>query len=341
MAIANANCREFTYTHSHVYGNRGSLRLGNVPTMASPKFQQPRVPSTTPPSIPSSPLQTNHILQNRSFVDTDPAKHGFQQPRIPSATPPHILTGPLPTNQNSQNRNFIDTYPPQHLLPVTRNVPNAHRPTQAPLHRFPSFLPAAYPPHIESIFADEFSRTYDTQIPKPSPRPLLYQFKSELATHLLSLGVLEPDWPTKYSYAFFRVRGQGQHVYTHLGVSTTYGNYSNDPNMATAVRCRRIQQCWGDQIPPRPKEGWKHGQCAETQSLPAVVSLCEQLGLTDSPVIIHSFAINKRQEPSGMCGNCLDYVHARIVLRYRKWTVVDMAISVAYNSVRGPYVWQG
>ncbi|TFK17315.1 hypothetical protein FA15DRAFT_676157 [Coprinopsis marcescibilis] len=349
---------QFSDARSYAYGNREPLRPGNAPTTLFPKSQQLRVPSApaspTTPRIPDLSLSANHRQQGRDFSNTSPP----QQPTSSVNLNAHRPTqAPKPSS--------VPTGIPEFQQPAAVLPPDAF------LQRFPSFLPDNYPIHFESIFADEFSRTYDTQIPKPSPRHLLCQLTSELTTHLSTLGVPEFEWPTKYSYAFFRVRGQGRHIYTHLGVSTTSGNYLNSinnnnnihsersspytdvdiavgptndpgsPNLATAVRCHRIKQCWGEQIPPRPKEGWMHGQCAETQSLPAVVTLCEQLGLTDSPVIIQSFAVDRHLEPYKMCGNCLDYVHARIVSRYRKWTVVDMATCVAYNSVRGAYTWQG
>jgi hypothetical protein len=93
--------------------------------------------------------------------------------------------------------------------------------------------------------------------------------------------------------------------------------------VAYLVREYRIRQCWGDWQPPRQQEEWKHGHCAENQSLPSVVARCEDLGLED--VLIETLAMPHRSGKfAGMCRNCLSYVYFCVLPEHPTWRVCDI-----------------
>ena len=96
---------------------------------------------------------------------------------------------------------------------------------------------------------------------------------------------------------------------------------SRSSQMADLVRSYRVRQCWGELEPPQKSEAWKHGQCAENQSLSSVVAQCAELGLKN--VTINTLAMKKSGKLVGMCGNCRSYVSHCVLRRHPTWKVVD------------------
>ena len=110
---------------------------------------------------------------------------------------------------------------------------------------------------------------------------------------------------------------------TQFGVSAPRSQSQLESQMADLVRRYRVGQCWEEQQPPRKSgPGWRHGQCAESQSFPPVVAHCANLGLKN--VIIITLAMNKSGKLVGMCGNCLSYVSLCVLRKHPTWKIFDV-----------------
>ena len=92
-------------------------------------------------------------------------------------------------------------------------------------------------------------------------------------------------------------------VPAQFGVSAPRSQSHVTSVTAAVVREYRLRQCWGGQQPPPQQELWKHGHCAENQSLPSVVAWCEYLDLEN--VVIGTLAVDKSENFVGMVKNCL------------------------------------
>lgn len=125
--------------------------------------------------------------------------------------------------------------------------------------------------------------------------------------------------PTIFSYA--RATNFPHLIPTQFGVSAPRIQ-THSAQVATLVREYRLRQCWGDQQPPGQQETWKHGHCAENQSLSSVVARCEEFGLEN--VLIESLAMNKSGKFTGMCKNCLSYVYFCVLRKHPTWRVYDV-----------------
>ena len=179
-------------------------------------------------------------------------------------------------------------------------------------------LPAGFPPHPDSIQVEVFSQqnAYTHE-----PLKKLYELHQSIIG--LHAGVIAQA-PTKYSY----VRANHPSIPVRFGVSAPHSQSPSENALAEMVRAYRIRESWGH-IPPLPEEGWKHGQCAEYQSLPSVVRDCERNGLEN--VVIETMTIDKSGKPVGMCKNCVRYVSHRLLHKQPTWSIRDVARNMLYT----------
>lgn len=132
-------------------------------------------------------------------------------------------------------------------------------------------LPPNFPPHADSIRAEIFSQKKKSH--HTDPITVLDFFRQKVIS---AHGGNMEQAPTTFSYA--RATNFTHLIPTHFGVSAPRIQ-TQAAKVAHLVREYRLRQCWGDQQPPGQQETWKHGHCAENQSLPSVVARCEELGL--------------------------------------------------------------
>jgi hypothetical protein len=178
-------------------------------------------------------------------------------------------------------------------------------------------LPAGFPPHPDSIQAEVFSlQNAHTQEPM--------QKLQELRRSTLALypGVVARA-PTKYSYA----RANHPSIPVRFGVSAPHSQSPTGNPEAGIVRAYRVRESWGDTPPPPEEESWKHGQCAESQSLPSVVRDCQRNRLEN--VVIEIMTIDKSGRPEGMCKNCIRYVFHSLH-KQPTWSIYDVARNKLY-----------
>ena len=182
-------------------------------------------------------------------------------------------------------------------------------------------LPPQFPPHIDSIRADLLSQQMSSS--DLNPIATLEYFREETIS---AYGRNLKEVPAMFSYAT-----AGHHLIpTQFGVSAPRSRCDTTLTAATEVRDYRRRQCWGEfRKPPVEQELWKHGNCAEYQSLPSVVAWCERLGLEN--VSIETLAMKKSGEFVGMCKNCIDYVLNRILRKHPTWKVYDVYTTKAFQ----------
>lgn len=180
-------------------------------------------------------------------------------------------------------------------------------------------LPAGFPRHLDSIRAEIFSQQ-NMQWQQPT------QKLDELRRWIIALyaGIVTRA-PAKYSYA----RVNYPSIPIHFGVSAPHCQSLDKNTEAEIVRAYRVRECWGDRRPPPEEEVWKHGQCAESQSLPSVVKDCERNRLEN--VIIETMTIDRSGRPAGMCKNCVGYVYHALLFKYQTWSVYDVAGNTWYR----------
>ena len=189
--------------------------------------------------------------------------------------------------------------------------------------RLSSLIPPDFPLHIDSIRAESFSRLMNNMSSSfPSQGDLIH-------THMLDIFRLKfisayggniEQVPTVFSItraAYF------VNVPTQFGVSAPRSQSPFESQMADLVRRYRVRQCWEEQQPPQKSEGpgWRHGQCAESQSFSPVVAHCANLGLKNVTII--TLAMNKSGKLVGMCGNCLSYVFLCVLRKHPTWKIFD------------------
>lgn len=144
-------------------------------------------------------------------------------------------------------------------------------------------LPPNFPPHADSIRAEIFSQKNLSH--HSDPIPMLYFFRQKtISAH----GGNMEQAPTTFSYA--KATNFPHLIPTQFGVSAPRVQ-SHAARLAYLVRDYRLRQCWGDQQPPVQQEQWKHGHCAENQSLPSVVVRCREFGLEN--VLIETLAMHR------------------------------------------------
>ena len=175
-------------------------------------------------------------------------------------------------------------------------------------------LPPNFPPHADSIRAEIFSQKNSS--PHADPITMLDFFRQRT---IFAHGGNMEQAPTIFSYA--RATNFPHLIPTQFGVSAPRFQ-SHVPQVARLVREYRVHQCWGDQQPPGQKEIWKHGHCAENQSIPSVVARCEELGLEN--VLIETLAMHRLGNFTGMCRNCLSYVYFCVLRDHPTWRVFDV-----------------
>ena len=175
-------------------------------------------------------------------------------------------------------------------------------------------LPPNFPPHADSIRAEIFSQK--NSFHHADPIPMLHFFRQKtISAH----GGNMEQAPTTFSYA--RATNFPHLIPTQFGVSAPRFQ-SHAAQFAHLVRDYRLRQCWGDQQPPAQKEQWKHGHCAEHQSLPSVVARCQEFGLEN--VLIETLAMHRSGNFTGMCRNCLSYVYFCVLRQHPTWRVRDV-----------------
>jgi hypothetical protein len=175
-------------------------------------------------------------------------------------------------------------------------------------------LPPNFPPHADSIRAEIFSQKKTSQ--HTDPITVLDFFRQKVIS---AHGGNMEQAPTIFSYA--RATNFSHLIPTQFGVSAPRVE-THAAEVAYTVREYRLRQCWGDQQPPGQQETWKHGHCAENQSLPSVVARCEELGLEN--VFIETLAMNRSGNFTGMCRNCLSYVYFCVLRKHPTWRVYDV-----------------
>ena len=183
-----------------------------------------------------------------------------------------------------------------------------------------SLIPLGFPLHIDSIRAESFSRDMTS-----SYQGNLIDTLDIFRKKFISAYGGNKQIPKIFSIA--RASNFDQIPTTQFGVSAPRNTKSKKSEsrsqMADMVRNYRVRLCWGEQQPPPKSEVWKHGQCAENQSLSSVVAQCADLGLKN--VIIDSLAMNKSGKLVVMCGNCRSYVSLCVLRKHATWKVVDVA----------------
>ena len=188
-----------------------------------------------------------------------------------------------------------------------------------------SLIPPDFPLHIDSIRAEFFSRDYRRRDMTSSYRGNLIDLLDIFRKSIISAhGGDMKQVPTTLSIT--RVSTNLGRNITQFGVSAPLTNKKKSQSqsqMADLVRGYRVGQCWGRQKPPRESAVWKHGHCAENQSLSSVVAECAKLGL-EKNLIIETLAMNnKTGRLVGMCGNCQAYVSRCILHKHPTWKVID------------------
>ena len=187
--------------------------------------------------------------------------------------------------------------------------------------RLSSLIPHDFPLHIDSIRAESFSRHTMTSSFQGGLNYILDIFRQKIIS---AYGGNIEQVPTVFSIT--RV-ANFDHILTQFGVSAPRDQ--SQSHMANLVRSYRVRQCWEEQQPPQKSEGWKHGQCAESQSFSPVVAHCANLGLKN--VIINTLAMNKSGKLVGMCGNCLSYVFLCILRKHPTWKVFDVCTRTIFK----------
>ena len=186
-----------------------------------------------------------------------------------------------------------------------------------PMH-LSSLIPPGFSLYIDSICAESFSRDMTS-----SYHDNLAEMLEKFRRKFISAYGRNNQVPTTFSIA--RVSNFDHIPTTQFGVSAPRKgkNRESRSQMVDLVRNYRVRLCWGEQQPPPKSEVWKHGQCAENQSLSSVVAQCADLGLKN--VVIDSLAMNKLGKLVAMCGNCRSYVSLCILRKHPTWKVVDVA----------------
>ena len=186
-----------------------------------------------------------------------------------------------------------------------------------PMH-LSSLIPNDFPLHIDSIRAESFSQNMTS-----SYQGNLVDMLDIFRKKVISAYGGNKQVPTIFSIA--RASNYG-YIPTQFGVSAPRNpknkKSKSRSQMADLVRSYRVRLCWGEEQPPEKSEAWKHGQCAENQSLSSVVAQCADFGLKD--VIIDTLAMNKLGKLVGMCGNCRSYVSLCVLRKHPTWKVVDV-----------------
>ena len=179
-----------------------------------------------------------------------------------------------------------------------------------------SLIPPDFPPHIDSIRAESFSR-YMPVILATSYQGNIFDMLNIFRQKIIfAYGGNMDQVPSTFSIT----RAVNfDHIPIQFGVSAPYSQSQLESWIADQVRSYRVRQCWGEQQPPPKSEGWKHGQCAENQSFSSVVAQCASL----KNVIIYTLAMNKSGKLVRMCGNCRSYVSLSILRKHPTWKVVD------------------
>jgi hypothetical protein len=192
--------------------------------------------------------------------------------------------------------------------------------------RLSSLIPPDFPLHIDSIRAELFSRDMASSYYQENLIDMLDIFRKKIISAYHDGANIHSSWqqvPTTFSIT--RASGSNfNHIFTQFGVSAPIQNESRSQT-ADLVRSYRVRQCWGEQQPPPQSEEWRHGQCAEDQSLSSVVAQCADLGLKN--VIIDTLAMKKSGRLVGMCKNCQSYVSHRVLRKHPTWKVVDYTTS--------------
>lgn len=182
-----------------------------------------------------------------------------------------------------------------------------------------NLIPPDFPPHIDSIRAESFSR-YMPVILAPNYQGNIFDMLNIFRQKIIfAYGGNMDQVPSTFSIT--RAINFDHTIPIQFGVSAPYSQSQHESRIADLVRSYRVRQCWGEQQPPPKLEGWKHGQCAENQSLSSVVAHCASLGLKN--VIIYTLAMNKRGEIVRMCGNCRSYVSLSVLRKHPTWKVID------------------
>ena len=170
------------------------------------------------------------------------------------------------------------------------------------------------PSHTDSIRADLFSQQMSSS--SSNPIDMLECFRQKSISAYVTVG----EAPIMFSYA--RAKANHHFMFTRFGVSAPRSQCDVTFTTSAEVRNYRRRQCWGEQKPPVERELWKHGNCAESQSLPAVVARCERLGL--KYVVVETLAMHRSGRSVGMCKNCIDYIFLRILRKHPTWRVYDV-----------------
>ena len=186
--------------------------------------------------------------------------------------------------------------------------------------RLSSLIPPDFPLHIDSIRAESFSQLLTSSY----QGDLIYMLNIFRQKIISAYGGGIEQVPTVFSITR---AANFDHIPTQFGVSAPRSQ--SQSKMAGLVRSYRVRQCWGEQQPPRESEGWKHGQCAESQSFSPVVAHCEKLDLKN--VIINTLAMNKSGKFVGMCGNCLSYVFLCVLRKHPTWKFFDVYTSTIFR----------
>ncbi|KAF6758229.1 hypothetical protein DFP72DRAFT_808075 [Ephemerocybe angulata] len=205
-------------------------------------------------------------------------------------------------------------------------------------------LPDDFPPHQDSMLAELFPNLLSQSFPSSfisrfNPLILVNMLRCES----IALHSWDPEdsgrTPTVFSYAA-TVSHYPLNI-TRFGVSVGNGS-TGAPGLGDAVRAYRIRR-WnagGASVPPQPMyEPWKHGNCAEMQSIPPVVEWCESHGLEN--VVIFSLAMHKSGKKMPTCANCITYIYGRVLKSNPSWVVVDASTGMGFTS-RGamlPGIW--
>ena len=137
-----------------------------------------------------------------------------------------------------------------------------------PMH-LSSLIPPGFSLYIDSIRAESFSRDMTS-----SYKDNLVEMLENFRRKFISAYGRNSQVPTTFSIA--RVSNFDHIPTTQFGVSAPRKgkNRESGSQMVDLVRNYRVRLCWGEQQPPPKSEVWKHGQCAENQSLSSVVAQC-------------------------------------------------------------------
>ena len=265
-----------------------------------------------------------------SHWQSDPVARPIPQstePMVPYSLFPH-LNNPLLDHRQDVTSMAAWSYPPNVINRLSmqfhsRPEAQSHRGLIAidPFRVDPMALSAAgllalppnFPPHADSIRAEIFSQKNSSH--HSDPIPMLHFFRQKtISAH----GGNMEQAPTTFSYA--KAINFPHLIPTQFGVSAPRVQ-SHAARLAYLVRDYRLRQCWGDQQPPVQQEQWKHGHCAENQSLPSVVARCREFGLEN--VLIETLAMHRSGNFISMCKNCLSYVFC-VLREHPTWRVCDV-----------------